>query len=85
MKALRFIGFVLIVLGILLCIRIIYGQYVHCVEMWTTTHKGTEFKSALEYFFAVSKGAIAISLVGGAILSSTGILLIWKGRSRHDR
>ena len=76
--ALRTIAVILIVLGIAFCIGFIAFQYFHCVDIWNTSHKSQEFASASEYFFAVSKGAILIALVGGSIPVIVGSLLLRK-------
>ncbi len=76
----RFVGILLILVGIVFCCGLIAHQYQHCVYMWNNEHKAQEFASALDYFFAVSKGAIAISILGGGFLVTPGILLCKKQR-----
>ena len=79
-KVLRIVGFLLIALGIGFCGGLILYQYLHCADFWQNSHKSAEYASALEYFFAVSKGAIIISLFGGAIPVIAGIHLLDKSR-----
>ena len=78
MIAKRFVGILLIVAGIVFCCGLIVFQYQHCVDMWSNTYKAQEYASAPNYFFAVSKGAIAISILGGGSLVTPGILLCRK-------
>ena len=75
MKTTKIWGTLLIVLGAAICFGLIAFQYQHCVNMWSTTYKGQEYATALEYFFAVSKGAILISVVAGSIPALSGIIL----------
>lgn len=72
----RISGILLILLGIALCVYLIAGQYQHCAEIWNTTYKAQEYASALEYFFAVSKGAIFIGIAVGCIPVLAGSLLL---------
>jgi len=76
MNSRKVTGIICIVLGVILCVGLIAFQYNHCVNMWSNTHKGQEYASALEYFFAVSKGAICIAVIGGAIFMFEGIGLL---------
>ena len=71
----RLVGILLIIVGIVFCCGLIAYQYQHCISMWSNTYKAQEYASALDYFFAVSKGAIAISILGGGALVISGILL----------
>ena len=80
MNTKRIVGIALIATGILFCCGLMVFQYQHCVDMWSNTYKAQEYASALEYFFAVSKGAIAISILGGSVLVISGILLRKKQR-----
>ena len=80
MIAKRIFGILLIVLGVVWCCGLSIFQYQHCVDMWSNTYKALEYASALEYFFAVSKGALAISVLGGGFLAMPGVLLCKKQR-----
>ena len=79
-KILRTAGVLLITLGIGFCGGLILYQYLHCADFWQNSHKSAQYASALEYFFAVSKGAIIISLFGGAIPVIAGIHLLVRSR-----
>ncbi len=79
-KILRTAGVLLIALGIGFCGGLILYQYLHCADFWQNSYKSSQYASALEYFFAVSKGAIIISLFGGAIPVIAGIHLLARSR-----
>ena len=70
-------GILLIVLGIVLCAGLITFQYLHCVDMWQSD-KTMLYDSATEYFFAVSTGAIIVSVLLGCVPVITGISLLSK-------
>ena len=78
MIAKRRVGILLIVVGIMFCCGLIAYQYQHCVYMWNNEHKAQMYASVLDYFFAVSKGAIAISTLGGGSMAFFGVLLCRK-------
>ena len=69
-------GIVCIISGIALCAGLIAFQYGHCVDMWSNTHKGQEYASALVYFFSVSKGAVFIAVILGTVLLIEGGALL---------
>ncbi len=76
MNSRKLSGIVCIILGIVLCTGLIAFQYNHCADMWSSTHKGKEYASALVYFFSVSKGAVCIAVIlGAALLIEGGSLL----------
>ena len=74
----RLVGILLIIVGIVFCCGLIAYQYQHCIYMWSNEHKAQEYASALDYFFAVSKGAIAISTICGGFLVLSGVHLFRK-------
>ena len=82
MIAIRLVGILLIVVGIVFFCSLIAYQYQHCVYMWNYEDKAEAYASALDYFFAVSKGAIAIATLCGGLPAFVGILLC---RIPHDR
>ena len=85
MIARRIIGILLILVGILFCFGLIAYQYQHCVYMYSNEDKAQEFASALDYFFAVSKGAIAIATLCGGPPAFFGVLLCRNPHGRYDR
>ena len=81
MNGKKLAGIICIVLGISLCAGLIAFQYAHCVDMWSNTHKGQEYASALVYFFAVSKGAVCIAVMIGSVLLIEGGFLLKQAHS----
>ena len=78
MKKHKLIGILLICVGIILAFALISLQVLHCYEMWTTEFKADHFNSFLEHFFAVSKGAILVSLFIGVIPTVAGVVFYRK-------
>ena len=78
MKVKKAIAICLILIGIALALTLIIAQHVHCVDMWTYEGKSLTHETPMDYFFAVSKGAILIALLGGSIPAVIGILLMRK-------
>ena len=76
MNGKKLAGIICIVLGIALSAGLIAFQYNHCVDMWSNTHKGQEYASALDYFWEVSNGAIFISIVILVISAVAGASLL---------
>ena len=76
MIARRIVGILFIAAGIAFCFGLLLYQYLHCVDMLSTyTSKAQEYASVMDYFFAVSEGAIIISVFGGAVLVTSGVIL----------
>ena len=73
-KTLRILSLVLMLLGLMCCITILTIQFLHCNEVVNTEFKGNEY-SVFEYFFKVSKGAIALAISSGIIFVSAGLFL----------
>lgn len=82
MRTRTLIGWLLILLGIGLCVGLLTFQYLHCAELWSSTHKELEFASTFDYFLSVSTGAIVLSVAVGGVLTVWGILLLPR---RHRR
>ena len=78
MKSKRFLGIILIVVGIAFCFGLLLYQYQHCVDIWSNSNKHNLYPTALDYFYEVSLGAIIISLFGGIVLVAEGIVLCAK-------
>lgn len=68
-------GISIVVLGIVLAAALLAFQYAHCVHMWTNECKADEFRTAVDYFFEVSTGAVMISALIALFAAYFGIYL----------
>ncbi len=78
MKKHKLIGILLICIGVTIGFALIFLQVLHCYGMWTSEFKFSHFNSFWEYFFAVSKGAILVSLFIGVIPTVAGVVFYRK-------
>lgn len=80
MKKRKFLGIILIILGIAMLVSLLTFDTLHRYRLWSSNDSGKadEFSTFRAYLWDVSRGTVVLSFALGSIPGAIGIILLRK-------